>query len=301
MAPTGKAANRNAPVVLHRRVYRDARFEDGHLLHRTHDDAAALEPLAHEVFVLASPSFRAGGSAAYKFDGKSDEFIGKHSAADQARIVMIEVANSDRSAGTHVVVNIGVEQSNGAGVGVSLQISPYPVIAIAQAGGKNPALRIEQEPSRFVSSARHDDEIGRLLVEMIILIEVGDSRDVPSPVGENFFRHAICLEFAVACRQGSWNDRILRSVLGIYFAGKAHAPSAAHARCASSVSNGVSQHRNMKRVKSETSSRWFKDGVFPIGLERRHGKRTLPWRAENVIGVVSGNSDFPFGLFVIGL
>ena len=64
-------------------------------------------------------------------------------------IAVVEIADGDGRAGPEVVVGFVVEQADGAGVGVALQISADPVVAIAQSVGEQPAFGIQQQARGF--------------------------------------------------------------------------------------------------------------------------------------------------------
>ena len=81
-------------------------------------------------------------------DRQPNELVGEHPAAPQSRVAVVVIADSDAGARPEVVVGLEVEQADGARVGVALEVSPHPVIAIAEPVRKQAALRVEQQPRR---------------------------------------------------------------------------------------------------------------------------------------------------------
>src|SRR5271165_4366411 len=128
----GKAANRNAPMVAYSRIHLYACVKHRHLLHRSHNDDASLEPLAHEILVLPPPIPNLRRRTADEFNGEADKFICEQAAADEARVAMVEITNGDGSSRPEVVVNFKIKQATSAGVGMALQVSANPVMAIPQ-------------------------------------------------------------------------------------------------------------------------------------------------------------------------
>src|SRR5580765_6941538 len=109
MAMAGKPRNGNSPVVFYSWVYLYARFKNRHLLDRAHDGDTPPIETAHKVFVRRAPTRNASASAGGKLVRQANKFVRKHSSADEARIVVAEVANGDRSTGTEIVVGFLLE------------------------------------------------------------------------------------------------------------------------------------------------------------------------------------------------
>ena len=172
------------------------------------------------------------------------------------------------------------------------------VVAIAQAVGKQPALRIQQQPRRFDGAARHDHDVGELFLPAAVGIDVGHAARAAAIVGEDPGGRALGAQFAVAGGQGDGNDGVLRAVLGVHFAGEAAAPAAAHARAAAVVGNAVARHGQMKGMQAETFCRRLQDAEFAIGRQRRHGQIALARSFERRARIIAGDADLVFGLVV---
>src|SRR3954468_25009218 len=132
MMPPRDARHRNPPCILHLAVNLHSRFEHGPLLHGTHDGHVALEIPAHEIFMSSSPSRNSLSRHSRDYlVRRTQKLISQKAAADKSRIPMIKVADCNRSSRSEVVVSLFFKQASGAGVGMPLQIPPYPVVAIA--------------------------------------------------------------------------------------------------------------------------------------------------------------------------
>ena len=131
MPASGEPQHRDAPVVPRLRVELHAGVPDRDLLSRSdhHDVAPVVAP--HEVLVLPPPSRRARRREAHELDRQPDELVRQHPAAGQPAVAVVVVADRDAGAGTDVVEGLLLEEADGAGVGVALQVAAHPVVAVA--------------------------------------------------------------------------------------------------------------------------------------------------------------------------
>src|SRR5215472_13462838 len=136
MAMSGEAGDWNSPMVFYFWVDLYAGLKDGHLLDRPHDRDTATIETPHEVFVCCAPAGDSAASAGGKLIWETDEFVGEETSANESRVVVAEVAYSDRCAGAEVIVGFLREQPQSACVRVTLQVPSDPVISIAQSVGK---------------------------------------------------------------------------------------------------------------------------------------------------------------------
>ena len=65
-----------------------------------------------------------------------------------------------------------------------LQVASHPVVVVAEPVGKEAALGIEQQARGFDRRSRDNNEVGGLLLETLVLVEVRNSRGVAAIVGE---------------------------------------------------------------------------------------------------------------------
>jgi len=300
MAITRKLSYRHSPEVFDHRIELHARIEDRHLLRGAHDFDVAAVGLAHEVFMGFAPAdtFRAH---VHKLDGEADEFIGKHGAAAKAGIAVVVITDGDVGAGADVVVSVEIEQASGAGISVALKIAADPIVAIAEAVRKKPALGIEEKSRGFDGGRGDNDEIGGLLVETVVSVEIGDAGDFTLIVGEDFLGHAAEAQIAKAGGKSVRDDSVVRAALGIHFTDETYAPAAAHAGRAAVVRNAIAEHGKVKGMEAETLRGGLEDFVLARGRERGHGKRLGARALEGVVGDIAGNADLVLSFLVEGL
>src|SRR5205085_1067301 len=113
-----------------------------------------------------------------------------------------------------------------------------------------------------------------------IRVEVGDSTNPAAVISQNFFGDAFGPDFAVSGCDGSRDHGVLCPAFRIDLAHISNAPAATHARTATVVWDGVSQHGNVKRMKSEALGGRFQNPETAIRRERRHGQWPLARCAE---------------------
>ena len=181
------------------------------------------------------------------------------------------------------------------------QVAPHPIVAIAEAVGKKTGFGIQQQAGRFRGRSGNHHEVGGLFAPVAALVEVFDSRGAALLVGHDFPDHAFGAQRAVAGGEGARDHRVVRAALGVDLARKAHAPAAAHAPAPAVVRHRVAQHRKIKRMEVQPTCRGFQDLVLAAVRQRGHGQRPAARPFEDVVRVVTGNTDFPFRLGVVGL
>ena len=109
-----------------------ARIEDRNFLDRAHDDDGALEIVAHGSLCARCPSAERGcWNHGGEIDGQADEFVAENGSANEAFVIVIEIGDSDGCAWVSIVKDIVIHQTDSSGVGVALEISANPVVAIA--------------------------------------------------------------------------------------------------------------------------------------------------------------------------
>ena len=118
--------------------------------------------------------------------------------AAQAGSAVVVIADGDAGAGTHIVVSIEIEVADGACVVVALQIAADLVVPISQAVRKEAAFGIQQQARRFNGAGGDNDNVGKLLLQMAIGIEVGHAACASAVVGQDLLRHALGAQLAVA-------------------------------------------------------------------------------------------------------
>ena len=184
-------------------------------------------------------------------DGQADKLVGQHAAAAQAGRAVVVIADGDVGARTDVVVGVVVKVTERAGVLVALQIAAHLVVAVTEAVGKQAALGVQQQASRLHGAAGDDDDVGKLLLQMTVGIEVGNAAGAAAIVGQNLLRHALGAQLAVAGAQRDGNDGVLRAVFSVHLAGKSTAPAAAHAGAAAVIGHAVARHGNVEGMQPE--------------------------------------------------
>src|ERR1700689_5558758 len=106
------------PVDLH------ARSGAGDLLHRALHVNGAFEIVAHEMFGGQTPALHSWRETSVpELNGQFDEFVGEHSAADDAGVAVIEPARGDRNARAIAIAGDFIKEADGAGIIVALQIA----------------------------------------------------------------------------------------------------------------------------------------------------------------------------------
>ena len=65
-----------------------------------------------------------------------DEFVGQEATADDSLVVVVVVAYGDTGAGSYIVVDLLIEQSEGPAIGMTLQIPTDPVVVVASPVGE---------------------------------------------------------------------------------------------------------------------------------------------------------------------
>ena len=214
---------------------------------------------------------------------------------------MVVVADTDGGARTDVVIHIEVEEAEGAGISMALQVPAHPVVAVGETVREERALRVQEQAGRFGRRGGDDHEVGGLFLQMIVRIEVGDARHAPLRVGEDFLHHAFGAQLAVTGGERLRNHGVVRAAFGVHFAGEAHAPAAAHASAAPVVGNGVARYRRVEGVQADQFGGLPENLVLAVGRKRWHGQRLLARRFEGIVAVVAGDADLPFCFLVEGL
>ena len=97
----------------------------------------------------SSPARRAGRQAVDHVNRQADEFVGQHAAAAEPGRAVVVIHDRDARAGTNIVVGFEIEVADRAGVVMSLQMAADLVVAIAEAVGKQPAARVQQQARGF--------------------------------------------------------------------------------------------------------------------------------------------------------
>ena len=165
----------DSPVVLDGRIDLDAGIEDGHFLDRPHDAHRVLVPPPLEVLVGKAPARRARRPDVGERIRQGDELVRQQAAAANARIAVIEVAEGDAGPGSQPVVEIRVDQSVCARVGVPLQVSPDPIVVVARPMGKQFRAGVQQQSSGLGGRGGNDDHVGGLHVQPAGGVEIPHS------------------------------------------------------------------------------------------------------------------------------
>jgi hypothetical protein len=211
---------------------------------------------------------------------------------------VVVIADGDAGAGPNVVVGVEVEIADCAGVMMALKIAADLVVAVAETVGKEPAFRVEQQARRLNGTAGDYDKIGELLLQMAVAVEIGDPAGASVVVGKNLLHHAFGAQFAIPCSESNGNHGVLRSVLGIHFAGESAAPAAAHAGAAAVVGNAVAGHGNVEGMQAKAFCRRLQDSKFAPRRHGRHGQRTPARAMKWCRGIIAGDTDFVFSLLI---
>ena len=90
--------------------------------------------------MLQTPARYVAGQPIDHVDGKANELVSQNAASAQTRSTVAVIGDGDARARTHIVVSIEVEEPDGAGIVVPLQVAANLVVAISQAVRKKPAL-----------------------------------------------------------------------------------------------------------------------------------------------------------------
>ena len=217
-----------------------------------------------------APRRRARRLVVRELVGQADELVGEHAAAGEPRRAVVVVADRDAHPRADVVVDLLLEEADGAGVGVPVEVAAHPVVAVAEAVRVEPALREEQQARRLGGPAGDHDDVRGLLLEPVVLVEVGDARGAPAVVEEDLLDLALGPQPRVAGGERARDHGVLRAVLGVRLAAEAHAPADAHAGGAAVVGHGVDEERGVERVQAQPQRRRLEDLV--LARLRRHGR-----------------------------
>ena len=133
---------------------RDARGGRGDLLDRPDDELGARVGLAHGVGARLPPGRDHAGAAELRvgLDGDRDELVGEDAAAEDAVVVVAEVGGRDRRAWPDAVLHGLVEDADGAGVDVALEVAADLVV-------RGPDVADQEQPGGL-DRARGDHDVG---------------------------------------------------------------------------------------------------------------------------------------------
>ena len=106
--------------------------------------------------------------------GQAAEFVGQQHPADETGISVVEIADGNFGARPEVVVNVVIEQTERAAVGVALKIASDPVKAIAESLGKQRAAGVEQQARGFDGAAGDHHQVGGLRLPAVVGVKILD-------------------------------------------------------------------------------------------------------------------------------
>ena len=210
---------------------------DGHLLDRPDDELGAGVGLAHGVGARLSPGRDHAGAAEPRvgLHGERDELVGEDAAAEDPVVVVAEVGGRDRRPGPDAILHGLVEDADGAGVDVTLEIAADLVVRGSDLAG-------QQQPGGL-DRARGDDDVARAHRELparpreLRADDAGPPRDESRGGGAGE-------EVAAAGGERARDGRVVAAVLGAGVAGEAGAGAAPDARRAPAVGHRVDEQRH---------------------------------------------------------
>src|ERR1700733_13126127 len=87
-------------------------------------------------------------------------------------------------------LNVAVEYARAGHIGMTLQVPAHPVIAVSKPVGKQLVPGIQQEACRFDGTAAYDHQIGGLLLEPAVGIEISHAGSATASVEQDIPDHA---------------------------------------------------------------------------------------------------------------
>ena len=181
---------------------------------------------------------------------------------------------------------------------MALKITSDPVKSISESFWKKRASRVEQQARRFDGASGNNHQIGGLRLPAVLGVKILDRFRAAFGVEGNAGNDAVRAQLAVPGCERRPDHGILRSVLGVTFAGETAAPATAHATGASVVRNGVPQHRDVERMPPQPLGGGFQNLRLLRIRQRRHGQGAAARRFERVGCDIAGDADLDFRLFV---
>ena len=209
---------------------------------------------------------------------------------------MAEVADGDRSPRAGLFVGIFRHQPPGPDIAVPLQVPPHPVVVVAGAVGEKLRLGVQQQSRGFRGRGGNDDNIGRLLLRLVIGIEVPHGPRTAAIIDDDLRGNTARSHLAVAGRQGDGDDGVVASRLGVDRTGKPHAGSHVNACRPAVVGHRVAEHGDGKRMQPQPLRGLDHDLPFLVIGEGGHGIRLLP-RAAKGLSVSSPLTPISYSAF----
>ena len=259
MSRAAEASDGQAEAVAEGGVQGNARIGRGNFLHRAAEVDAAEVEVAHGAFVGEAPAREVGREVgAPEDEGKLDEIVGEHGAADDARVAVVELRGGEADAGAEVgIVDAGREEAGDDGVVVTLEMATDVVAVVAEAVGVLGRGGEEKEACGLDGAAGEDDgfRVGGAALGLGGVggggREIFDAGGAAGGVGDHARDVGAGCEGAAAGGEGAGEEGVMGAVARIGGAGEADALATLDAGGASVVGDGVDGERGREVAPTE--------------------------------------------------